>query len=105
MLLGHLRTVILQSDTLIENMNKSVVRLLKMKLYDIVDTECLSSTTTKMADAYSTTDHLINTTDTKTPRNDSLQPKSNYKRKAVVNNATDSKVPKNTYRQHKEQGS
>ena len=68
--------------------------VIENELHDIVDTECLSSTTTKMADAYSTTDHLVNTTGTETPRNDSLHPKRNYKRKAVVNNATDSKVPK-----------
>ena len=68
--------------------------VIENELHDIVDTECLSSTTTKMADAYSTTDHLVNTTGTETPRNDSLRLKRNYKRKAVVNNATDSKLPK-----------
>ena len=68
--------------------------VIENELHDIVDTECLSRTTTKMADAYSTTHHLINTTGTETSRNDSLKPKRNYKRNAVVNNATDSKVPK-----------
>ena len=68
--------------------------VIENELNDVLDTECLSSTTIKMADAYSTTEHLVNTAGTETLTNESLQPKRNCKRKAVVNNATDYKVTK-----------
>ena len=60
---------------------------------DVLDMDCLFNTTTKVASAYSTTDHLVNTTGTEMIRNDPLQPK-NCKRKAVVNSVTDCTVPK-----------
>ena len=46
--------------------------VIENKLNDVLDTECLSSTTTKTADAYSTTEHLVNTTDNEALRNDSF---------------------------------